>query len=472
MSEPREHTKVQGRLVIVGFGLIAQGTLPLLLRHLEIDPSSIVVVTAQTTGIKQLEASGVEYLLQPLNRENYKQVLTPLLSKQGSILLNLSVNVSSIALVELTQSLGALYLDTCIEPWEGGYTDTKRTLEDRSNYAFREQALRLRAKNKPTAVIAHGANPGLVSYLVKQALVDLHRDIFSEEVSPTTQIEWASLAKKLDIRTIHIAERDTQVANVQKQIGEFVNTWSVDGFIGEGLQPAELGWGTHERYWPEDGKRHKSGCGAAIYLEQPGAGTKVRSWTPTSGPMHAYLITHNEAISISDYFTLRDSTGKAIYRPTCHYAYHPCNDAILSIHELAGRQWREQPKKRVMRDEIISGTDELGVLLAGHDRNAYWFGSQLTAEEAGRLAPYNSATSLQVCSSVLAGVVWAIENPNEGVVEADEIPFQPMLEMISPYLGPLIGVYTEWNPLANRHWPLEESIDDSDPWLFHNIRVW
>lgn len=472
MKEPREYAKVQGRLVIVGFGLIGQGTLPLLLRHLNIDPGSIVVVTAQTTGVKQLEASGVQYVLQPLTPANYKKILVPLLSPAGSILVNLSVNVSSIALVQLAQAVGALYLDTCIEPWEGGYTDNRRTLEDRSNYAFRELALKLRAKDRPTAVIAHGANPGLVSYLLKQALVDVHRDIYGDEPSPQSQLEWAMLAKKLDVRTIHIAERDTQIANVPKEIGEFVNTWSVDGFIGEGLQPAELGWGTHERYWPEDAKRHKSGCGAAIYLEQAGAATKVRSWTPTSGPMHAFLITHNEAISIADYFTLRETSGKASYRPTCHYAYHPCNDAILSIHELAGRHWRQQPKKRVMRDEIVGGTDELGVLVAGHSKNAYWFGSQLTAAEASRLAPYNSATSLQVCASVLAGIVWAIENPMEGVVEADELPYQQMLEIIRPYLGPLTGFYTEWNPLTNRHWPLEESVDNSDPWQFLNIRVW
>jgi homospermidine synthase len=40
--------------------------------------------------------------------------------------------------------------------------------------------------------------------------------------------------------------------------------------------------------------------------------------------------------------------------------------------------------------------DELGLLIAGHAKNAYWFGSQLTIEEARRVAPHNSATSLQV----------------------------------------------------------------------------
>jgi homospermidine synthase len=41
----------------------------------------------------------------------------------------------------------------------------------------------------------------------------------------------------------------------------FVNTWSVEGFISEGLQPAELGWGTHEKWMPKNAGKHKTGCG-------------------------------------------------------------------------------------------------------------------------------------------------------------------------------------------------------------------
>ncbi len=54
----------------------------------------------------------------------------------------------------------------------------------------------------------------------------------------------------LGVRVIHIAERDTQIANIPKQAGEFVNTWSVDGFIGEGSQPAELGWELTKNTFP------------------------------------------------------------------------------------------------------------------------------------------------------------------------------------------------------------------------------
>jgi len=111
------------------------------------------------------------------------------------------------------------------------------------------------------------------------------------------------------------------------------------------------------------------------------------------------------------------------------------------------------------------------VLLAGHDKNAYWFGSQLSIQEARKLCPYNNATSLQVCVAVLAGVVWAIENPNRGIVEPDEMDFERCLEICMPYLGPVVGKYSEWNPLVDRGRLFPEDIDTSDPWQFKNVRV-
>jgi homospermidine synthase len=465
------YARMPGPLVLLGFGSVAQGTLPLLLRHLDIGPEAITVITAGHHGLAEPPAYGARVIHQPLTPDNYRQVLQPLLSP-GAFLLNLSVDVSSIALVELCEEMDAFYLDTCIEPWAGGYVDANVQMASRSNYALREAALALRKRyaRGPTAVLGHGANPGLVSYLLKQALIDLQREISGESAAPDTRDGWARLAMDLGIRTIHIAERDTQVPSQPKRVGEFVNTWSCDGFAGEGMQPAELGWGTHERTLPADGRRHESGCGAAIYLERPGATVRVRSWTPLEGPYHGFLITHNESISIADYLTVRDG-GRVVYRPTCHYAYHPCDAAVLSVHELAGKNFRMQAMQRVIRDEITSGIDELGVLLAGHARNAYWYGSQLSIGEARRLAPYNGATSLQVCCAVLAGIVWALEHPRAGIVEADDMDFARALEISRPYLGPVVGRYTDWTPLADRSRLFPEPTDPSDPWQFVNVRV-
>jgi homospermidine synthase len=471
MSTHEVHVKFAGRIVMVGFGSIGQGVLPLILRHIGTSADRITIVTAEDKGSSEAREFGVKFVKTALTPENYRKVLEPWLGA-GDFLLNLSVDVSSVALVQLARERGALYLDTCIEPWAGGYTDPNMPVEARSNYAMRLDALKLRKghENAPTAVLTHGANPGLVSHLVKQALLNIAKDTGVKTAVPKDRAGWAALSQTLGIKVIHVAERDTQVAHVPKQPNEFVNTWSVDGFVSEGAQPAELGWGTHEKHFPADGGRHKAGSRCAIYLNRPGASTRVRTWTPAAGHFHGFLITHSEAISLADYYTVMEGE-RVVYRPTSHYAYHPSDNAVLSVHELAGRNWHVQDRKRIMLNEISEGIDELGVLLAGHAKNAYWYGSQLSIGEARALAPYNSATSLQVTAAALAGLIWAMENPNRGVVEPDDMDYQRPLKICLPYLGPVVGKYTDWNPLHQRGELFAEDLDQSDPWQFKNIRV-
>jgi homospermidine synthase len=144
---------------------------------------------------------------------------------------------------------------------------------------------------------------------------------------------------------------------------------------------------------------------------------------------------------------------------------------VLSVHEFCGRNYQIQDRKRILMEDIVKGHDELGVLLAGHKRNAYWYGSQLTVEEARRLVPFNNATSLQVTVAVLAGMVWAMENPNCGLVEPDEIDWQRILTLCMPYLGAVVGRYSDWTPLTDRERLFPEDTDKSDPWQFKNVRV-
>jgi homospermidine synthase len=115
--------------------------------------------------------------------------------------------------------------------------------------------------------------------------------------------------------------------------------------------------------------------------------------------------------------------------------------------------------------------DELGVLLMGHKKGAYWYGSQLTIEEARKLCPYNNATSLQVNIGYASAIIWAINNPDAGIVEPDELPYKTMLQICKPYLGRVVGVYTDWTPLEGRGVLFPEDVDASDPWQFKNFRV-
>jgi homospermidine synthase len=466
-----KYARLTGKLVMLGFGCIGQAVLPLLFRHFEIEAKQIEIICADEDARGIAQKWGVDLAVHLLTPDNYLGMLEPRLNR-GDFLLNLSVDVSSQALIKMCWRLGVLYLDTCIEPWHGGYNDPSLSLSQRSNYALREAllAFRLDKRNGPTAVVTQGANPGLASAFVKQALLNIAADSDLVVKKPASYEDWAELARRLEIKAIHIAERDNQTTPERKKRDEFVNTWSVFGFVSEGLQPSELGWGSHERHWPADAERHGFGCDAAIYLTRPGVATRVRSWTPLEGAYEGFLITHGETISIADHLTLREN-GRVIYRPTVHYAYYPSDDTVLSLHELAGRNWRLQSRKRILGDEITSGMDELGILLMGNDKGVYWYGSRMTIEEARRLAPYNNATSIQVVAGVLGGMVWALRNPSAGVVEPDDIDYDMVMEVAKPYLGELVGVYDEWTPLRNRGRLFREDVDSDDPWQFKNFRV-
>jgi homospermidine synthase len=462
------YTAFSGRIVMLGFGSVGQGVLPLLLRHIKLEPAQIEIVAPSQRSLEAVHEYGVRRAAVRLARDNYRQELSARLN-EGDFLLNLSVDVSSKALMSLCQERRVLYVDACTEPWPGGYTDRSLPPAQRTNYALREDVLSLRrpGRKQTTALITMGANPGLISFLIKQALLELAG---AGAAMPADRNGWADLARRLGVRVIHVAERDDQVSGRHKEQDEFVNTWSSAGFISESLQPAELGWGSHERELPHDGARHDSGCRAAIYLNRPGAGTRVRSWTPLAGPQLAYLITHAESISIADHLTLGDP-ARPDYRPTVHYAYHPSNDALLSLHELAGRQWREQKRKRLMRDDIVAGRDELGALLMGHEDRVFWYGSRLAIDEARALAPHNNATTLQVSAPIVAGMACAVCNPERGIVEPEDLPHDEMLAMIRPYLGEVVGVHGDWTPLHEREWLFDETVDRSDPWQFMNFRV-
>ena len=468
------HGRIDGPIVMIGFGSIGRGTLPLIERHFTFDKDRFVVVDPSDKDRRLLDERGIRFVQTALTHDNYRAVLTPLLTAGGGqgFCVNLSVDTSSRDIMALARELGCLYIDTVAEPWAGFYFDKSKGPAARTNYALREEILTLRRATPggPTAVSCCGANPGMVSWFVKQALLNIAADTGVGGAAPNSREEWARLMQRVGVKGIHIAERDTQRATSEKPMGVFVNTWSVEGFVSEGMQPAELGWGTHERWMPDKAGRQGDDT-LSLYLLQPGANTRVRTWCPTPGPQYGFLVTHNESISIADFFTLREN-GRAVYRPTCHYAYHPCNEAVLSLHEMFGQAGQVQEEHHILDEgEIVDGIDELGVLLYGHAKNAYWYGSQLSIEETRRIAPYQNATGLQVTSAVLAGMVWALENPKAGIVEADEIDFRRCLEVQTPYLGPVKGFYTDWTPLAGRPGFFPEDIDSSDPWQFRNVLV-
>lgn len=482
------------RVLVLGCGSVAQCVLPLLVRDLDIEPSRIDVVdfVDNRARIAGLLAAGVRYEQDRVTPENIDAFLSARVG-HGDLLLDLAWNIDNPTVLQWCRDHGVRYLNTSVEVWDP-YIDLATTPPlDRTLYRRHMDLRRLKAgwgdNHGPTAVVEHGANPGLVSHFTKQALGEIATRMLSDGLAGDSKAELEEaladgahnrLARLTGTKVIHVSERDTQITDRPKEVDEFANTWSVEGFYEEGVAPAELGWGTHEKRLPPHAYVHgNEGPRNQICIAKPGMETWVRSWVP-AGEIRGMVVRHGEAFTIPDHLTVWEDDvvdGKALYRPTVHYAYCPSDVAILSVHELRMRNWEMQPKQRILNDEIVSGRDELGVLLMGHPYTSWWTGSLLSIDEARAVIGHQSATTLQVAGSIVGAVSWMIDNPSAGLCVPDDLPWESVLKVARRYLGTLHSEASDWDPVSTRvdlfstfngdRWGL----DLDDPWQFTNFLV-
>jgi homospermidine synthase len=470
------------RILVLGAGSVAQCTIPLLLEHL-VDAKQMTIVDQRDNRSRVQEAidAGATYFQDQLTKENLDAFLSRYIS-EGDFLLDLAWNIDANDMIEWAHDHGVIYVNTSLEEWEPYSGGPERSVQSRTLYVRHMRIRQMKerwSKKGPTAIVEHGANPGLVSHLVKRSLVDIASQALKDGKAAAgvenalTDENFPLLAQTLGVKVIHIAERDTQVASKPKLVGEFVNTWSVEGFYEEGIAPAELGWGTHEKTLPANTYLHEGGPQNQIAIAQAGATKWVRSWVPNSETT-GLLVRHGEAFTISDHLTVwRDK--KAVYRPTVHYAYCPSDAAIASMRELEMRQWNLQQNQRIMNDEIIDGEDRLGVLLMGHPYKSWWTGSLLSIHDARKLIPNQSATTVQVASAVYAAVAWAMQNPDRGLLVPDDLPWKEVLNFAEKYWGGFHSEAADWDPLMHRNdlyrkWN-GRIYDHEDLWQFANFAV-
>jgi homospermidine synthase len=475
------------RILFVGYGAVAQCTLPVLLQHLKVPAKNITVLDFEDRrkSLAPWLKRGVKFTKQRITPANLGKVLGKHL-RAGDLLIDLAWNIDACEILQWCHDHGVLYVNTSVEVWDpyAGAADkppTERTLYSRHMHVRRMTTAW--SEPGPTAVLEHGANPGLISHFTKQGLLDISRRALAqkkftgkaaEEIAELAQQRvFNELAWKLGVKVIHCSERDTQISDVPKQVDEFVNTWSVEGFREEGTTTAEMGWGTHEKELPPLAYEHADGPKNQICLARMGINTWVVSWVPDYS-IHGMVVRHGEAFTISDRLTVwRD--GVPVYRPTVHYAYCPCDAAIASLNELRGYDYELQPRVRIMGDEITSGSDILGALLMGHPFQSWWIGSDLSIEQSRKLLPHQNATTMQVAISVVSAVCWMIENPARGVLVPDDLPHDHVLKMAKPWLGKFISKPAAWTPLQSYTNAFKSynnpAVDRDDPWQFKNFLI-
>jgi homospermidine synthase len=481
-------TAFDNRILFLGFGAVARCTLPILMDHMKVDPRRITIMDFEPVGaaLKPWLERGMTFVKDRVAPDNLGPLLARHLSA-GDLLIDLAWNIDCCEIVQWCHEHGVLYINTSVELWDpyastGDAHPTVRTLYWR-HMNLRRLTSRW-TEPGPTAVLEHGANPGLISHFTKQGLLDIAQRALADKKFPGAQAEQIAqhakdlafnhLAHQLGVKVIHCSERDTQITNQPKEVQEFVNTWSVEGFREEGTTTAELGWGTHEKELPGFAFEHSEGPRSQICLARMGMNTFVASWVPPDHNIVGMVVRHGEAFSITEKLTVHDG-GQTIYRPTVHYAYCPCDCAIASLHELRGNDYRLQSRIRIMTDEITSGADILGALIMGHPYLSWWCGSDLTIDESRRLVPHQNATTMQVAISVVAACLWMLDNPRRGVCVPDDLPHDFVLGVSKPYLGTFISTPSDWTPL--KHYTNyfrgynQPQLDTSDPWQFKNFLI-
>lgn len=475
------------KVLFVGYGAVAECTLPILFKHIKVPAKNVTVMdfVDRSEKLRKWTSKGVRFVRDRVTEENMGALLAKHVGP-GDLLIDLAWNIDACEILTWCRENGVMYINTSTELWDPYASGPNQHPTEKTLYWRHMNLRRMTAKWKgpgATAVIEHGANPGLISHFVKQGLIDIGNSLIADKKLKAKAAEQVAafikeqkfnyLAQAIGVKVIHCSERDTQITDQPKQVDEFVNTWSIEGFREEGTTTAEMGWGTHEKQLPKNAFQHKQGPKNQICLAQMGMNTWVRSWVPDYNIL-GMVVRHGEAFTISDALTVWDGK-KAAYRPTMHYAYCPCDEAIASLNEMRGYNYKLNENQRIMNDEITAGSDILGALIMGHAYNSWWIGSDLSIEQSRALVPHQNATTMQVAISVVAASMWMIENPNESLKVPDQLPHEYVINIAKPYLGKWISKSSDWTPLKGRDTTFAKynkpDLDTKDPWQFKNFLV-
>ena len=273
------------RLVMLGCGAIGSGVLQLLFRHIKVSASQVVVLSARHEEHELVERHGVQFVHAVLDESNFRDVLSPHV-KAGDVFVNLSSCVSSIDVILFCQERGAAYVDSSNETWNDSPDELHQTW---GRYVSKEARLK-KVPGQPTALMSHGANPGMVNHFVKHGLMVLAREEFGPEfATPSSQEEWAQLAKRLEVQLIQISERDTQKSSIARRPSEFTCTWCVSAMMDETSENSQVPLGTHEPSVPVANRpgatvKHGTGAPPTWFSDNMAGNNTVKSWNPVCGP--------------------------------------------------------------------------------------------------------------------------------------------------------------------------------------------
>lgn len=443
------------KILIIGGGAVSQCTIPLILKHINIPAKNITVIDVADTRpfLRDAIEKGVVFHQQEITKDNFAQVL-PTYLQPGDICIDLANEVDTIDILNWCLENQVRYLNTCLNLWKN------QNSVDASYSNLKNMTARWVA-GSPTAIISHGANPGLISAFAKQALVDCGNYISRDksiQLEQRKRIEHAlthenfpELAHALQIKAIHVSERDSQKMARRKKKDEFLNTWSVIEFINESVSKVEFAWGSHEKQQPVNSRTEHNN----MFIDEIAAKKLLKSWVPKE-QIKGTVPPHDETFSLADYLTIRND-DQIVYRPTIIFVYDACKHAKKSLQELITNNLALHEKYRVIKEELATGGEKMGCLLMG-PLVSWWTGSILSFEQSNNLIPRQNATVMQVAIGVLAALHKLIQYPHRGICFPENLDYKAILKLSKPYLGDFVSERVNWKPKKDTTWEFHDFV--------------
>jgi homospermidine synthase len=362
---------------------------------------------------------------------------------QGDVVVNVTVSVGTVELIQFCRSRQALYLDTSNEAWPD---ENKLTTYDRRNAVL--ESCGSRQADHPSALICHGANPGLVTHFLKHALEVVARNVLGDAAfRDLDRLEgperWGQICRRVGIDRIDISEHDSQSATGLADPNAGFNTWSVEGLLEESFEPScfpycgttgfPSGSNWMVRSIDSADRPLRIATSRNLAIEN-----SVSTWIPGIGWFSGYQIPHPEQFSMASLCSWRGERGSG--HPTVRFVYSPC-PAAKDLLEKRRAGPASPMKLKVLMDEIENGSDTLGITVFLNDGRLFWYGSALSVDFARSVSRNNNATTLQVVAGIYAGVEYIIQNPREGLLEPEDLEHQAILNLAKPFLGTMIEAW-------------------------------
>lgn len=428
--------------MILGAGAVGTAALFLLRRFVDVDERNVIVIDADRRNRNRVRALGATFVRIVITRWNFATVLASFMT-EGDVLVNLACGIGSADVIVFCQTNGLLYVDTCTDLWEDE--------EEKRIGAFRQRRLVLdrcgHGAGLPTALICHGANPGLITHFVKAALQ--HAAAASGMIADmSADAPFAALARSMDVALIHLTDRDNQVcAHGDEGCSCPTNTWSMRALLDEMFENASAACGVNDPLRNEllVGARLTTGACEAIELALPARSIRSRSWSPGHGPFVGYMVQHEEVFSLAEMLSGCAPDGRREYAPSIGFVYSPCPSAQAAV--LSAVAADIAAPGRVLSETVTRGGEEIGALILRRGTSEVtWYGCALDILAARSAVPFGNATTVQVAAAVLSGLSWTLRNPCRGLVEPEMLDHEEILRDARPYLGRVFGATGDWRP--------------------------